>query len=98
MTYEARAVSTAEDIRAAVEQVAVRRELVADLLIETKQIAVVDSREEAVPAKLAHTRIVGAGTQAQRQTVWLCHRGVSRVFSRPRRVHHIHRPIWIQVE
>src|SRR5471030_1746227 len=98
MAYEARSVSAAEDIRATVEHVAVGRELVADLLIEAEQIAVVDSGEEAVPAKLTHTPIVVAGTQAQRQTILRFQHDVSRVFSRTGRVHHVHRPVRIQVE
>src|SRR6187402_2798186 len=98
MRHEACTIRAPLYLRITAENVVARGELISDLLIEPKQIPIVDASEKAVAAKLRNAGVVVAGVDAQRQTVIGLKKHVRGIRGRARCIDHIHASVWVRVE
>ncbi|MGF6367882.1 hypothetical protein OKW40_000632 [Paraburkholderia sp. RAU6.4a] len=92
------AVRAAFDIRIAAEKIVAGRELIGDLLIETKQVAVAYACKEPITAELRHAFIVITRAYAKRQPVFGLQHDVGRVGGLTGRKNSIDPSVRIRVE
>lgn len=98
MRDEARPVRPPFDIRITRNEVVARRRLIADARIRAEQIAIVETRKQAVAAQVRHAVVVVAAIDAQRQPVLGLQDDIGGIRGGARRIDHVDTAIRVRIQ